>query len=91
MKRRSFDESEEKPSNALPFGSSSLLCRMPDCGRRWSVDIGHGRVCSMHDEMLSRESICKAPASVRSTAPRPLPTLGEAVKPFVEVDDEEKF
>lgn len=32
----------------------SLLCRMPGCSARWSVNINHGRVCSFHDDSLSR-------------------------------------
>lgn len=33
---------------------SGLMCRMPGCSLRWAVDISHGRVCSFHDEQLSK-------------------------------------
>ena len=70
-------------------GDHSLMCRMPGCRNVWTVDISHGRVCSLHDETLSRagskpppKRICGAPAI----------SLSEAVRPFAEpVEREEEF
>jgi hypothetical protein len=66
----------------------TLLCKVSGCGRRWAVDIQHGKVCSMHDELFSREH---APQKRRIAAILGgLPTLGQVVKPYCdpEKDDE---
>lgn len=68
----------------------SMLCRMPGCRNRWTVDINHGRVCSLHDETLSRVGIVKPSGSKRLVASTPIP-LRDAVRPFAEpVEPEEE-
>jgi hypothetical protein len=86
----SFNKARER-SQQLPatVGTDhSLLCKVSGCGRRWAVDIQHGKVCSMHDELFSREH---APQKRRIAAILGgLPTLGQVVKPYCdpERDDE---
>lgn len=66
----------------------ALMCRMPGCSNRWTVDMGHGKVCSHHDEALSRSGSTVAPAEVRrfqSAIP-----LREAVRPFAEPSDHDE-
>ena len=63
-----------------------LLCRMPGCKKRWTVDVNHGRVCSVHDAVLSR---CGQPLLVARSKPLMVP-LRQAVKPYVEVSDRDE-
>jgi hypothetical protein len=57
-----FNESDSGES--APRGPDhSLLCRVPGCGKRWSVDINHGRVCSDHDARFSVSAGSQAPQS----------------------------
>lgn len=65
----------------------SLLCRVTGCGRRWSVDISHGRVCSMHDEQFSKQGLRRAPSGPRPLAS--IPTLAHVVKPFCDPEKDE--
>lgn len=67
----------------------TLLCRVHGCGKRWSVDISHGRVCSFHDETFSRAE-AKRPVSLPPRRPGGLPVpIHEAVRPFSEPRDDE--
>lgn len=94
MTRQRFDESFDHSQQPL-VGDRSLLCRMPGCNSRWTVDIAHGRVCSMHDEALSRagsrgEGISRPPASIKRLQDA-IP-LRPPVRHFSEpVDDREEF
>jgi hypothetical protein len=85
----SFNKARERQQQAPDVVSDhGLLCRVPGCGRLWSVDISHGRVCSMHDDAFSR---AHAPR-LATPAPRRLgmPTLREAVKPFCEPERDDE-
>jgi hypothetical protein len=92
MTRQRFDDSVDHGQQAL-IPDRSLLCRMPGCNSRWTVDIGHGRVCSKHDEALSRAGskgggITTAPASIKrlqDALPRHAP-----VRPFAEPADHDE-
>lgn len=55
----SFTKARERQQSGAEQAnpSNGLMCRMPGCSLRWSVDIGHGRVCSFHDEQLSRRGV----------------------------------
>ncbi len=67
----------------------SQLCRVPNCGRLWAVDILHGRVCSFHDEQFSHAA-SRAPRAIRRpSAPMPLPTH-DAVRPFIEPEEHDE-
>jgi hypothetical protein len=59
------------------------LCRVAGCGRRWSVDISHGRVCGFHDEQFSKAGIQRRalPELARAAA-----YLGELVKPWCDAE-----
>lgn len=70
---------------------AGLMCRIPGCRNRWTVDILHGRVCSHHDTELSRGGVAP-PAEVRQRHQAPIP-LRDAVRPYAEPaeHDEEAF
>ena len=66
----------------------SLMCRMSGCRSRWTVDILHGRVCSLHDDALSRVSRPK-PTAIPRALGTPVP-FHDAVRPFIEPSDREE-
>ena len=70
---------------AQASAENALMCRMPGCRNRWTVDMGHGKVCSFHDEALSRAGSVAPPEQVRRFQ-QPIP-IREAVRPFAEPDD----
>ncbi len=92
MTRRHFDENsehEDSPAEA----AASLMCRMPSCRNRWTVDICHGRVCSFHDSALYRASdkargITTAPEAVRRLS-SVLPGRA-AVRPYSEPEERDE-
>lgn len=89
MTRQRFDEHADRSAQPL-LADRSLLCRMPGCNHRWTVDISHGRVCSMHDEALSRagsrgSGISTAPPAVRRLQDA-LPRLPPA-RPYAEPEE----
>lgn len=76
--------------NAQAGAESALLCRMPGCRSRWTVDMGHGKVCSHHDEALSRAGSVAPPEQLRRFQ-QPMP-LREAARPFAEpVEHDEEY
>lgn len=54
-----------------------LMCQMPGCRNRWSVDFGNGRLCSQHDR-VPKQSVGKpAPDRIKAllaTAVRRMPS-----------------
>ena len=78
---------EQQPQQVA---DSSLLCRVPGCGKRWAVDISHGKVCSDHDAQFSKSGSRRPPPTRSPVTPRPLPTLAEAVRPFIEPADRDE-
>lgn len=74
--------------NADAERDRALMCRMPGCRSRWTVDMGHGKVCSHHDEALSRAGSVAPPEQVRRFQ-APIP-MREAVKPFAEVPEHDE-
>jgi len=87
-----FAKARERQQSEPEHGSGfdgALMCRMPGCRNRWTVDILHGRVCSLHDDSLSRCGVKPAQRAKR-LASSPVP-LADAVRPFVEPEREEEF
>lgn len=70
----SFGKARQRQESAPSSGGfdNSLMCRMPGCTLRWSVDISHGRVCSFHDESLSRRGMRTATTQKTVAGPVPL-------------------
>lgn len=94
MKRRTFNESDDAGTGVALFddGTRALMCRMPGCRNRWTVDILHGKVCSDHDAALSRAGSTRPAGTVRR-AQAAMP-LREALPHFAEPadrDDEPGF
>jgi hypothetical protein len=65
------ERQQSEPEQANP--NHGLMCRMPGCSLRWSVDIGRGRVCSFHDEQLSQRGVPNVGKRKASTAIGPIP------------------
>lgn len=84
----SYTKARESQAREPVDTGTSLMCRVPGCGRRWTCDVQHGKACSLHDEQFSKAGMQRPPA--RSIAAS-LPTLGEVVKPYTEVDDDRPF
>lgn len=78
VKARARQESEPEQQN----GDHALMCRIPGCRSRWTVDVLHGRVCSLHDDSLSRCGVAPSRRANR-LASTPVP-MAEAVRPFAE-------
>lgn len=78
--------------NAEAEAERRLMCRMPGCRNRWTVDMTNGAVCSHHDAVLTHSHGGKPPEGLpKRQAAIP---LREAVRPFaepVEHDDEVEF
>lgn len=73
MRRQTFNESSDAPAEH-PSADRSLACRVPGCKYRWAVDISHGKVCSMHDDIFSRSSATKGPGKA---LPAPMQAVGQ--------------
>lgn len=68
----------------------ALMCTMPGCRNKWTCDVSHGKVCSHHDEALSRSHGGKRPDGPPTRqAPLPIP-LREAVRPFAEPEERDQ-
>jgi hypothetical protein len=86
-----------KPLSAEAAAERALMCRMPGCRNRWSVDVSHGKVCSQHDQQLAKADHTEGAQRARqfraTLLPHSLPTLREVARPFTEVDrdDEQEF
>jgi hypothetical protein len=85
-KARERQQSEPEQSGGF---DGALMCRMPGCHNRWTVDVLHGRVCSFHDDSLSRCGV-KPTARVNRLASSPIP-VSEAVRPFTEPEHDGEF
>jgi hypothetical protein len=61
---------------------SALMCRMPGCRNRWTVDMANGRLCSYHDAAVTHNHGGKPPEGLpKRQAAIP---LREAMRPFSE-------
>lgn len=68
VKARATHEAQRTSDNTGP--DHTLMCRVTGCGRRWCVDINHGRVCSFHDDQFTHAD------RRRSPIPQPLRVVG---------------
>lgn len=58
VKARERQQSQPDESSS----DRSMCCRVHGCTYRWTVDITHGKVCSMHDDFFSRNAKEQSPA-----------------------------